>query len=213
MNFRGTTVLLAAGLVAAVVGAVFLYQARPASVTVLEPERDVAIKVFGLGTVEARVLTKIGFKVAGTLTDLRSTTATAWRPASAGAASTRASRRRAWPKRAPRCSAPRPRCKVAEAAAKKTAVLVTQRAKVNQRRQSLLARQAVSEEAAEDAQLNEGVARADAAGGPERDRGGEGEARRRDAPNTSSTASFSTSMSCGRRSTARRHARQGAGAR
>jgi HlyD family secretion protein len=50
---------------------------------------------------------------------------------------------------------------VAEAAARKSAALVAQRAQINQRRQALLARQAVSVEAAEEAQLNEAVARAD----------------------------------------------------
>ena len=34
-------------------------------------QRDVAVEVFGLGTVEARVTSKIGFKVSGVLVDLR----------------------------------------------------------------------------------------------------------------------------------------------
>lgn len=44
---------------------------RPVTVKVAQPARDVAVQVFGLGTVEARVSSKIGFKVAGVLIDMR----------------------------------------------------------------------------------------------------------------------------------------------
>ena len=44
---------------------------RPVSVQVSQVERDVPIEVFGLGTVEARVTSKVGFKVSGVLVDLR----------------------------------------------------------------------------------------------------------------------------------------------
>ncbi|RWB97389.1 MAG: efflux RND transporter periplasmic adaptor subunit [Mesorhizobium sp.] len=48
--------------------AVFL---RPIEVHVAAPARDVPVQVFGLGTVEARVTSRIGFKVSGVLIDLR----------------------------------------------------------------------------------------------------------------------------------------------
>jgi HlyD family secretion protein len=44
---------------------------RPIIVQVARSERDVAVQVFGLGTVEARVQSKIGFKVSGVLVDLQ----------------------------------------------------------------------------------------------------------------------------------------------
>ena len=44
---------------------------RPVAVQVAGTERDVAVQVFGLGTVEARVTSQIGFKVSGVLVDLR----------------------------------------------------------------------------------------------------------------------------------------------
>ncbi len=44
---------------------------RPVQVAVARPAHDVAVQVFGLGTVEARVTSKVGFKVAGVLVDLR----------------------------------------------------------------------------------------------------------------------------------------------
>lgn len=44
---------------------------RPIRVQVAQVESDVPVQVFGLGTVEARVTSKVGFKVAGVLVDLR----------------------------------------------------------------------------------------------------------------------------------------------
>ena len=43
---------------------------RPITVQVAHSERDVPVQVFGLGTVEARVTSKVGFKVAGVLVEL-----------------------------------------------------------------------------------------------------------------------------------------------
>ena len=60
---------IALGL-AAVVGA-WAILLRPIRVQVTHVERDVPVQVFGLGTVEARVTSKVGFKVAGVLVDLR----------------------------------------------------------------------------------------------------------------------------------------------
>lgn len=44
---------------------------RPIEVQVAGIEHDVPVQVFGLGTVEARVTSRVGFKVAGVLVDLR----------------------------------------------------------------------------------------------------------------------------------------------
>src|SRR3989304_9020738 len=44
---------------------------RPVGVQVSHPERDVLVQVFGLGTVEARVTSKVGFKVSGVVVELR----------------------------------------------------------------------------------------------------------------------------------------------
>ena len=44
---------------------------RPVRVQVSQPERDVLVQVFGLGTVEARITSKVGFKVSGVIVDLR----------------------------------------------------------------------------------------------------------------------------------------------
>jgi HlyD family secretion protein len=53
----------------AVLGVLFVSQ-RPVSVEVASIEENVAIRVFGLGSVEARVLSRIGFEVGATLSEL-----------------------------------------------------------------------------------------------------------------------------------------------
>jgi HlyD family secretion protein len=52
-------------------GGGFVLFLRPIDVQVANIESDAAVQVFGLGTVEARVTSKVGFKVAGVLADLR----------------------------------------------------------------------------------------------------------------------------------------------
>ena len=59
--------LVAAGLVGAGAWVLLL---RPVGVQVVETEQDVPIQAFGLGTVEAQVLSRVGFEVAGTLIEL-----------------------------------------------------------------------------------------------------------------------------------------------
>jgi HlyD family secretion protein len=65
---------LLAGVLALVVVAAFGGWARffsPLKVVVSHPATNVAVQVFGLGTVEARVTSKVGFKISGILVDLR----------------------------------------------------------------------------------------------------------------------------------------------
>ncbi len=64
-----TAVVLA--LAAAAGGAAWALFIRPVDVQVSQPERNVLVQVFGLGTVEARVTSKVGFKVSGVVVDLR----------------------------------------------------------------------------------------------------------------------------------------------
>lgn len=48
----------------------FAWGQRPLEVSVARIERDVPLRVFGLGTVEAQILSRIGFEVSGTLVAL-----------------------------------------------------------------------------------------------------------------------------------------------
>ena len=47
-------------------GALFLTE-RPLEVSVVSPETDVPLRIYGLGTVEARILSRVGFEVGATL--------------------------------------------------------------------------------------------------------------------------------------------------
>ena len=58
-------------LAAVALGAgVFIMTERPLTVQVVRPETDVPLRIYGLGTVEARVLSHVGFEVGGALTRL-----------------------------------------------------------------------------------------------------------------------------------------------
>ena len=50
-------------------GALFLTE-RPLEVSVVSPETDVPLRIYGLGTVEARILSRVGFEVGATLETL-----------------------------------------------------------------------------------------------------------------------------------------------
>ncbi len=72
MTLKRTIALAIALIVVAAAGfGVWSAFLRPVRVTVAGVARDVPVQVFGLGTVEARVASKIGFKVSGVLVDLR----------------------------------------------------------------------------------------------------------------------------------------------
>ena len=63
--------LIAVPVLAVAVAAVLAFRSRqPLEVPVAVEERDIPVRVFGLGTIEAQVLTRIGFEVAGTLTEV-----------------------------------------------------------------------------------------------------------------------------------------------
>ena len=68
---RAVPLVIALIAVAAAAFGIWSVFLRPVQVTVASVSRDVPVQVFGLGTVEARVASKIGFKVAGVLVDLR----------------------------------------------------------------------------------------------------------------------------------------------
>ena len=62
--------LATSGVLFAIAVALIVYANRPIAVEVASIEKNVPIRVFGLGTVEARVMSKIGFEVGATLVEL-----------------------------------------------------------------------------------------------------------------------------------------------
>lgn len=136
---------------------------RPLSVVVAVPEHDVAIRVFGLGTVEARVLSKVGFEVGATLAELhadhgdRVTRGQVLARLAAGEQEARVAKARAALSIA--------EVNIAKSAAnvEKAEAVFEQKVAANSRKQSLAGRDVVSQQSAEEANRDEAVAKAEVA--------------------------------------------------
>lgn len=70
MKTKSLTYFAVAALAVIAGGTYALILARPLSLPVAATEKDVAIRVYGLGTVEARIVSRIGFQVGAALTQL-----------------------------------------------------------------------------------------------------------------------------------------------
>ncbi|MCC6946824.1 MAG: efflux RND transporter periplasmic adaptor subunit [Bradyrhizobiaceae bacterium] len=155
--------LAVAAVVAAIVVAAVAYANRPIGVQVAMIERNVPIRVFGLGTVEARVLSKIGFEVGATLAELHADHGDRVSEGQVLA----------------RLNTGEQNAKVAKAQAalliaevnitksaatlEKARAVLAQKQEANRRKQALAGRDVVSQQAAEEAIRDEAVAKADVA--------------------------------------------------
>jgi HlyD family secretion protein len=152
--------LLVAAIVAAGVWALLL---RPVAVQVVETKRDVPIQVFGLGTVEAQILSRIGFETAGTLVALRADHGDSVK---VGALLARLDSR----EQEARVVQARAAVKQAEAAieqamanVERADALLKEKTLTNVRQQELLGRGPISQQTADEAQAAADVAKADLA--------------------------------------------------
>ncbi|MEW5964206.1 MAG: efflux RND transporter periplasmic adaptor subunit [Pseudomonadota bacterium] len=149
--------------VALALGGSYLVRNRPISVRVVSLEYNVPVRVFGLGTIEARVLSRIGFEVGATLTELNADHGDAVK---AGAVLSRLASAtqvgRVEKARAGVLSA-EVNLKKAESNVEKGRAVLAQRQEANKRKQALVGRSVVSEQSAEEAQRDEDVARAELA--------------------------------------------------
>lgn len=153
--------LTAVGILAAAVVAALIYSNHPINVQLATIERNIPVRVFGLGTTEARVLSKVGFEVGATLTELRADHGdhvskgqmlarlnTGEQDAKVGKA------------RAALLIAEVNIAKSAASTEKARAVFI-QKQETNRRKQTLAGRDVVSQQAAEEAIRDEAVAKAD----------------------------------------------------
>lgn len=150
-------------LVAAVAAGVFFLTGRPLTVTAVRPERDVALRIYGLGTVEARILSRAGFEVGAALTALA---------ADAGDRVTRGQELAVLHSAEQEARVARARAAVAaneanlakaDATVERARAVLAQSAAANRRQQGLALRDVSSIQRAEEAQRDEDVARADLA--------------------------------------------------
>jgi HlyD family secretion protein len=156
------SVITLATLVLVAAGAYYWRFEREIVVRVAAPEQNVEVRVFGIGTIEAQVVSKVGFQIAGKVIGIEvdqgdfvkagallakldddaqrakvQKSEAAQRQAAANLAKTQAQRERA-------------------------EITYQQKKSVNARRQTLASRGSASQEAAEDAQAAEGIALGDA---------------------------------------------------
>jgi HlyD family secretion protein len=134
---------------------------REIAVPVLSPEQNVEVRVFGIGTVEAQVASKVGFHLAG---KIRALTADQGEVVTSGTLLAKldddSQRAKLMKSEASVRQAAASNLK-AQAQRDRAEVSYQQKKNVNARRQTLVGRGAVSQEAAEDAQAAEDIARGD----------------------------------------------------
>ncbi len=162
MSNRTIKVTLSLAIAAAVVAGLFvLLNNRPLGITVAAPEKNAAIQVFGLGTVEAQIVSNIGFELGATLIEL---------PVDHGSMVKRGDvlARLEASEQIARVDRAKAGLHSAEATMARTSVMIDRQAAVmaqmetvNRRQQDLLRRNIAAVEKAEEAAKNLAVAKAD----------------------------------------------------
>lgn len=154
---------LLGGLALVIVAAsIFWYlNIRAISVATAQSEKDVTIQVFGLGTIEAQSLSKIGFETAGTLVELNADYGDTVKTGTVMARlQSREQEARVLQAKAALSQA-RSGVEQAAAAVEKAEVVLKQKDDTNVRRQQLVKNGVVSQEAAGDTQAAVDVAKAE----------------------------------------------------
>jgi len=148
-------------LMSAGIAGYYFMQNRPLAVDVVSSSGKVPIRVFGLGTVEARVLSKVGFEVSGTVTDLQADHGDNVKKGAVLAALNAAEQNaRVEQAKAVRLAAEMNILK-AEANVTRAEAVYAQRREDSDRKQALANRKAISEQEAGEALRDEKVAAAD----------------------------------------------------
>ena len=154
--------LLGLIIVAAIVASVvYFVRNRPLTVTVAQLEHSVPVQVFGLGTVEAQILSKIGFQATGTVIQLLADQGDRVKKGAVLARlDTREQKARLAKAKAGLTTA-KAGIKSARAALARARTQLELKQKINARRQALLARGATTAEAADNSASEEDIARAE----------------------------------------------------
>jgi HlyD family secretion protein len=164
MTRRWTRLSLLMAVLALAGGGLYAFATlRPVTVDVARIETDVPVRVFGLGTVEARIVAKIGFEVPATLTELSADHGDVVKKGAVLARlnavqqEARVSRAEAGVLAAEAAS------RRAESNVGRARTVLVQRREANRRIQSLAGSSVVSRQSAEESQRDEDIAAADLA--------------------------------------------------
>jgi len=139
----------------------WFYTNRPITVRVASIEQNVPVRVFGLGTVEARVLSKVGFEVGATLVELnadhgdRVSKGQVLARLAAGEQQAKVTKARA------ALLVAQANIRRAEAGLVRAQAVFEQKQAANRRKQALVGRDIVSRQVADEATRDEAVAKAD----------------------------------------------------
>lgn len=136
---------------------------RPLQVEVAQPAVNEKVQVFGLGTVEARIMSKIGFEVGAALVELNADHGDKVKQGDVLARLHNSEQEARADKASAGVVNAGAAVRMAEAAAGKARAVLAQKQQSNRRKQTLVTRQTVSIEVAEEAQMEEDVAAADLA--------------------------------------------------
>jgi HlyD family secretion protein len=162
MTRRWLRYLLVAIGLAAVAGAIVMYfDVRPVSVTIVSLERDVPVRVFGLGTVEARIVSKIGFEIGAAIVELRADHGDQVKQGDVLARLHATAQKAKVARTKAIVLSAEAGIRKADANLEKTRAELAKKQATNRRKQQLVGRNVVSEESAEEAQRDEDVAKAD----------------------------------------------------
>lgn len=153
--------LLGAGLVALVLAVAAVVNNRPIEVEVASVEQNIPVRVFGLGTVEARVMSKIGFEVGATLAEINVDHGDHVTKGQVLARLSLGEQEAKVAKASAALEIAEVNIKRAEANLEKARAVLAQKQEDNRRKQSLAGRDIVSQQVAEEAARDEAVARAD----------------------------------------------------
>jgi len=157
---RRTVVGLVIALAIAVFGWFFLTE-RPIGVSAAYVQTDVPVRVYGLGTVEARIISDVGFEVGAALTRLEVDSGDLVEAGQVLASLHTAEQKAKVARAEAGVSAATATLGKAEASVVRARAILAQREATNARQRELVARSAVSTQAAEEAQRDVAVAAAD----------------------------------------------------
>jgi HlyD family secretion protein len=153
--------LVSVGIIAAIFLAYAIYANRPITVQVASVERNVPVRVFGLGTVEARVLSKVGFEVGAALTELHADHGDRVTKGQILARLSQSEQEAKVAKAHAALEIAAVNITRAEANLEKARAVLAQKQEANNRKKALVGRDIVSQQVAEEAVRDEAVAKAD----------------------------------------------------
>jgi HlyD family secretion protein len=122
---------------------------------------DVPVQVFGLGALEARILSEVGFEVGGTLVELAVDHGAKVKQGAVLAKLHNAEQQARVAKAQANLAQAEAALQKSEAVLVRSRAILKQRRQTNRRQQSLVKQKTVSQETADEAQMNEAVAAAD----------------------------------------------------